>query len=73
MCAMIISYTHNDGTEGTTAEDFGDHILRLSLHTQFYEEAWAGNLDLLANLLAEQHTQRDMVWQVSVQIRAGLN
>lgn len=36
------------------------------MHPQFYEEAWAGNLDLLPDLLAEQHTQRDIVWQVSV-------
>ncbi len=31
---------------------------------QFYEEAWAGNLELMPGLMAEGHIQRDMVWQV---------
>jgi len=31
---------------------------------QFYEEAWAGKLELMDVLIAEDHAQRDMVWQV---------
>jgi len=31
---------------------------------QFYEEAWAGKLELMDELMAEDHAQRDMVWQV---------
>ena len=31
---------------------------------QFYEEAWAGKLELVPGLMAESHSQRDMVWQV---------
>ena len=31
---------------------------------QFYQEAWAGNLGLMDELIAEEHAQRDMVWQV---------
>ena len=30
---------------------------------QFYEEAWAGKLELMDELIAEEHAQRDMVWQ----------
>ena len=31
---------------------------------QFYEEAWAGKLELMDELIAEEHAQCDMVWQV---------
>ena len=30
---------------------------------QFYEEVWAGKLELMDELIAEEHAQRDMVWQ----------
>ena len=30
---------------------------------QFYEKAWAGKLELMDELIAEEHAQRDMVWQ----------
>ncbi|CAL5228911.1 g12132 [Coccomyxa viridis] len=35
----------------------------LSKAKQFYEEAWAGKLGLMDELIAEEHAQRDMVWQ----------
>lgn len=30
---------------------------------QFYEVAWAGKLELMDELIAEEHAQRDMIWQ----------
>ncbi|BDA47973.1 hypothetical protein COCOBI_11-2300 [Coccomyxa sp. Obi] len=35
----------------------------LSKAVQFYEEAWGGDMQLLESLVAEDHIQRDMVWQ----------
>lgn len=38
--------------------------IKLFLFLQFYEVAWGGDRGLLERLVAEDHIQRDLVWQV---------